>query len=93
MKILITLKRIFFQPHTIMTAIILVIYYYFIFRKAIKNSPEYNSETIQFDTINYFKKYFPEIKTDVDIYNEKYFLIKYVFSLLFWLFIINIIIF
>jgi hypothetical protein len=93
MKILITLKRIFFSPHTITTAIILVIYYYFIFRNAIKNSPEYNSETIQLDTIDYFKKYFPEIKTDVNIYNEKYFFIKYVFSLLFWLFIINIIIF
>lgn len=87
-NILNTIKLIFFKPFNWILGTAVTIYFYKIFKKDIQSNTEYDSS---FDVFAYFKKYSNEVVLYAQEWSEKLFVIKYIFSIVFWSIIYQII--
>ncbi|MGI9215137.1 MAG: hypothetical protein ACR2HS_05815, partial [Gammaproteobacteria bacterium] len=65
-------------------AVAVVIYFWKMFKKDLQCSPEYNKDTYVHDIFGYFKKYTSEIDIFSQEWSDKLFIIKYIFSIIFW---------
>ena len=77
------IKLIFFKPFNFMLGTAVTIYFYKIFKKDLESNgnPEYDNS---FHVFGYFKKYSDEIVLYAQEWSERLFVIKYIFSIVFW---------
>jgi hypothetical protein len=84
------IKLIFFKPFNFVLGTAVVIYFYKMFKKDLESNsnPEYDNS---FHVFGYFKKYSDEIVLYTQEWSDKLFVIKYIFSIVFWSIIYKII--
>jgi hypothetical protein len=87
-NILNKIKLIFFYPFNLILGLAVTIYFYKIFKKDLRSNPEYDSS---FNVFAYFQKYLNEIVLYAQEWSKKLFVIKYIFSIVFWSIIYQII--
>jgi hypothetical protein len=75
------IKLIFFKPFNFIIGVAVTIYFYKIFKKDLESNPEHNGA---FDIFGYFKQYSTEMIDYCQEWSDKLFIVKYIFSLLFW---------
>lgn len=77
-------KIIFFKPFNLILSTVVSIYFIKIFKKDLMDSPEYNESSYLEDMFGYLKKYSNEITLYAQEWSDKLFIIKYIFSIIFW---------
>jgi hypothetical protein len=84
------IKLIFFKPFNFVLGTAVVIYFYKMFKKDLES--ENNSQKITpLEVFPYFKKYSDEIVVYSQEWSDKLFVIKYIFSIVFWFIVYQII--
>lgn len=91
MDIINKIKLIFFKPFNFILGTVVTIYFYKMFKKDLEN--EHDKPITPLEVFPYFKKYSDEIIIYSQEWSEKLFVIKYIFSIVFWSIIYQIIYF
>lgn len=89
MDIINKIKLIFFYPFNFMLGTAVTIYFYKMFKKDLES--EHDKPITPLEVFPYFKKYSDEIAIYSQEWSEKLFVIKYIFSIVFWSIIYQII--
>lgn len=88
-NILNKIKLIFFYPFNLILGLAVTIYFYKMFKKDLES--EHDKKITRLEVIPYFKKYSNEVVLYAQEWSEKLFVIKYIFSIVFWSIIYQII--
>jgi hypothetical protein len=90
-NILNKIKLIFFYPFNFLLGTALTIYFYKMFKKDLESQHD-SKKITRLEVIPYFKKYSDEIEIYSQEWSDKLFVIKYIFSLVFWSIVIYLLI-
>lgn len=92
-NILNKIKLIFFKPFNFMLGTAVTIYFYKMFKKDLESENDSQKPITALEVFPYFKKYSDEIAIYSQEWSDKLFVIKYIFSIVFWSIIYQIIYF